>query len=167
LFAMADVIAAPPAGESGLTLDTTTVSARYSPREVWVRTQSRTSHDRRIAITASLAWTFLLPFQWFIMGTGVEVAVSVIWIACLAFPIGYWGAWIVRVRPIRAAARARMVGLPVALALLYVGLVAAPGEFGLPAASALEWIAAVTGLFAGVALAARATTRAAKAHQTD
>jgi hypothetical protein len=167
LFAMADVIAAPPAGESGLTPDTTTVSARYSPREVWVRTRSRTSHDRRIPITASLAWTFLLPFQWFIMGTGVEVAVSVIWIACLVFPIGYWGAWIVRVRPIRAAARARIVGLPIALTLLYVGLVAAPREFGLPAASALEWIAAVTGLFAGVALAARASTPAAKADQTD
>jgi hypothetical protein len=60
-----------------------------------------------------------------------------------------------------------MVGLPVALTLLYVGLVAAPREFGLPAASALEWIAGVTGLFAGVAFAARASTAAAEADQTD
>jgi hypothetical protein len=167
LFAVADILPSAAGGSSGLATDTITVRARYSAREVVVKTLSRTSHDRRIAITASLGWTMLLPFQWFIAGTNSEFAASAIWIACLLLPIGYWGGRIVQFRRTRAAMRARLIGLLSTLALLYVGLVTAPHEFGLTAASPGYWLAALIGILAGAGLAARASDPAAKTVQTD
>lgn len=167
LFALADILPAVSAGDRWQTMDTLTVSARYSTREVWVKTQSRTSYDRRIPITASLGWTMLLPFQWFIKGTRIEFAVSAIWIACLLLPMGYWGGRIVQFRRPRAATRIRMVAVPIAFMLLYVGLVVAPQEFRLPAAPPRDWLAALTGIFAGAVLAARTSERDTKVVQTD
>lgn len=132
--------------------DTLTVSGRYSAGEVWVNAQSRTSHHRRIPITASLGWTMLLPFQWFIEGTPIELVVSAVWIACLLIPIGYWGAGVAQTPRARDATRIWMTAVPIALVLLYVGLVSIPRFFEETAAPPTAWFAALTGILLGGAL---------------
>jgi len=166
-FALPDAFPAVSPSDSALTTDTLTVSARYSAREVWVNAQARTSYDRRIPITASLAWTMLLPFQWFIAGTRTELVVSAIWIACLLFPIGYWLRGVVRFPQAHDAARIRMTAVSIALMLLYVGLVIVPRTFGVTAATPSEWLAALTGILSGAALAPRVSEPDTKVVQTD
>jgi VanZ like family len=167
LVALPDVFPAVSPGDSGLTTDTITVSARYSAREAWVNTQTRTSYDHPIPITASLGWTMLLPFQWFIEGTRIELVVSAIWIACLLLPIGYWGCGVARFPRAHGATRIRMTAVPLALVLLYVGLVVVPHTFGVTAAPPSDWLAALTGILLGGALAPRVSARNAKVVHTD
>ena len=167
-FAVADVFPAVSPGNSGLTTDALTVGARYSAREVSVNTQTvRASYDRRIPITASLGWTMLLPFQWYIEGTSTELVLSAIWIACLLLPFGYWGAGMTRLSRGRDATRIRMTAVPVALVLLYVGLVVVPHVFGVTAAPPSDWLAALTGILLGGALAPRVSPRDTKVVHTD
>lgn len=129
-----------------------TVSASYSAREVWMDARSSANHSRRIPISTSLGWTMLLPFQWFIEGTGAELAVSAIWTACLLLPFGYWASWIVQIRGRRAMTRTAMFAVPGAFAFLYVGLVVVPRGFGLSAAPLHDWFGAFTGIVAGAVL---------------
>jgi hypothetical protein len=152
LFALKGVFPTELPGESGLSTDTITVSARYSARELWARTQWTTSYDRRIPVTASLGWTMLMPFQWFIEGTRVEFVVNTIWLACLLFPIGYWGVVVARVND---PSRFRMSAVPIALLVLSVGLVAVPHAFGMNAAPPSDWLAALTGILMGGAVSLR------------
>jgi hypothetical protein len=161
-FAVPDIFPAVSHGDSGLTKDALSVRARYSAHEVWVNTESaRTSHTRRIPITASLGWTMLLPFQWYIEGTRTEFVVSTLWIACILFPIGYWGAGVNRLTQGRDATTVRIAAVSIALVLLYVGFVVAPRPFGVPAAGVSDWVTAVTGILLGAALAARVFARGA------
>ena len=153
LFAMSDVFAPASEGDSAVSAHTLTVSARYSAREVWMNTRSAPNRDRRIPIAASLGWTMLLPSQWFITGTGIELVVSAIWIVCLALPIGFWARPIVHFRRTYAANVVRIIVVPIVLLLLYVGMVLVPGEFGLAVAPTRDWLAAVTGILAGSAVA--------------
>jgi hypothetical protein len=151
-FALPGVLPAMSPRDNGLTTDTLTVSARYSARELWMSAQARRSYHRRIPITASLGWTMLLPFQWFIEGTPIELIVSAIWIACLLLPIGYWGVGVARFKREHDAARTWMTAVPIALVLLYVGLVALPHAFGVNAAQPIDWLAALSGILVGSAL---------------
>jgi hypothetical protein len=134
---------------------------------VWVNARSATSRNRRFPITASLGWTMFLPFQWFIEGTPTELVVSAIWIACLLFPIGYWVGGVARFRQAHDAARIRMTAISIALVLLYVGLVIIPRTFGVSAATPSEWLAALTGILSGTALAHRASAPEAKTRRRD
>ena len=154
-FALPNAFSALAPGDKGRTRDTLTVSARYSPREVAIWANTSTRLERRIPITASLGWTMLLPFQWFIEGTRVEQIVTSIWIACLLLPIGYWGTWIVRSALARETRRIPMLAIPIALAVLYCGLVLVPRAFGASAAPATDWLAALIGMLLGAALAPR------------
>src|ERR1700693_5256116 len=162
IFAVAHVFSALSRRDNRLTMDTLTVSGRYSAHELSVSTQTKTRYDRRIPITASLGWTMLLPFQWYIEGTNTELVLSAIWIACLLLPLGYWGA--VMTPPSRGghAKRVRMTAVPVGLVLLYVGLVVAPHVFGVTAAPLSDWLAAATGILLGVTLAPPVSPRRAK-----
>jgi hypothetical protein len=162
LFGLADVFPAGSHGDGGLTSDTVTVSARYSAGELWVITPWKTSSDRRIPITASLGWTLLMPFQWFIEGTRFELLVSAIWTACLLSPMGYWAARIFRFPHPYITAGIRMLAMPIVLLLLYLGLFVVPQEFGLSAAPASDWLAAFTGIIMGAALAPRESERGTK-----
>jgi VanZ family protein len=156
-FAVADVFPAVSSGNVGPAADAVTVSARYSTRGVSVNTQTAgTSFERRIPITASLGWTMLMPFQWRIEGTNIELVLSAIWIACLLLPLGYWGGGMTRLSGGRDATRVRMTAVPIALVLLYLGLVVVPQSFGVTAAPLTEWLAALTGIFSGAGLASRA-----------
>jgi len=159
-FAVPDVFPAARSGDNGLMADTLTVSARYSAGEVLLNTHSSTSNDRRIPITASLGWTLLLPFEWLIEGTRFELIASSIWIACLLLPLGYWGGRFALILGTRDGARIRMIGVPITLVLLFVGLVVVPETFGVAAASISDWLAALTGILLGLALARRAIVAA-------
>jgi len=167
LFELSDAFPAVSPGDRGLTADTLVLGARYSAREVWMQRQTRTSYGHRIPLTASLGWTMVLPFQWFIEGTPIELAVSAIWTACLLFPVGYWGGSVARFPRAYAATKIRMTAMSIALLLLYVGLVVVPRAFGVNAATPADWLAALTGILAGAALAARASEPHTKVAQTD
>jgi VanZ family protein len=148
-FALRGALPAVRPAENGATMATLMVSARYSTREVLLNTQTSASHDRRIPITASLGWTLLWPFQWFIEGTGTERVLSALWVACLLLPVGYWAGHVVRSS--RASSN-RMIAVPVVLLLLYVGLVAVPEAFGVNPAPIRDWLAAFTGTLVGSAM---------------
>jgi hypothetical protein len=154
-FSLPDAFAASPSGDSGTRKDTLSVSARYSTREVVISGNTRTGVERHIPITASLGWTMLLPFQWFIEGTRIEHLVNIIWIVCLVLPIGYWGTWFVRCDRAREARRNPMLAVPIALVVLYCGLVLVPQAFGASAALAMDWLAALAGMLSGGVLATR------------
>jgi hypothetical protein len=166
-FALPDAFSAVSPSDGGLTTDTLVTSARYSAREVWLNAQTRTSYDRHIPISASLGWTMLLPFQWFIEGTPAELVVSAIWIACLLLPIGYWGAGVVGFPRAQDATKIRLMSATIALLLLYVGLVVVPHVFGVTAAPPSDWLAALTGILLGGALAPRVSPRDTKVVHTD
>jgi len=154
LFAVADVFQGASSADSGPGTDTVTVGARYSARELAVSKQTvGPTHERRIPITASLGWTMLMPFQWYIEGTNTELFLSAIWIACLLIPLGYWGVGITRVSEERDTTRIRAMAVSIALALLYLGLVVVPQSFGMTAAPLGAWLAALTGILLGAALA--------------
>jgi hypothetical protein len=167
-FAVADIFPAVSHGGSGLINDALSVRARYSAREVLVNTQSvRTSRARRIPITASLGWTMLLPFQWYIEGTRTEFVVSTVWMACLLLPIGYWGAAILRLARRRDATTVRIATMSIAFVFLYAGLVLTPRSFGVSVAGLSDWVAALTGILLGAALAAAIRTGRARCAPAD
>jgi hypothetical protein len=156
-FAVADVFPAVLSGNTGTASDEITVGARYSAREASVNAQTaRATHEHRIPIAASLGWTMVMPFQWYIEGTSTESVLSLTWVACLLIPLGYWGIAMTRASPGRHAARVRMAAVPVTLVLLlYLGLVVLPESFGVTATSFSEWLAALTGIVLGGALGLR------------
>jgi hypothetical protein len=154
-FAFADVFAIVPPDNKGLSTNALTVSAGYSAREAWMNANSGSSHARRIPVSTALGWTMLLPFEWFIEGTNIEIAISAIWTAFLLLPLGYWAFWVVQFRRRRAAMKIRVTAVPIGFLLLFLGLVVAPREFGLSAAPLPDLLAALAGILAGAALAAR------------
>jgi len=91
----------------------------------------------------------LMPFQWYIEGTSTELFLSLIWIACLLIPLGYWGAPMIRPSDGPNPKIIRMTAVPLALLLLYLGLVVVPESFGVTGAPLSGWLAAVIGIVAG------------------
>jgi hypothetical protein len=148
-FAVRDVFPA-ESSATGLASGSVTMGARYSPLEASVNTQSsRANRAHRIPIAASLGWTMLMPFQWYIEGTSTELFLSLIWIACLLIPLGYWGAPMIRPSDGPNPKIIRMTAVPLALLLLYLGLVVVPESFGVTGAPLSGWLAAVIGIVAG------------------
>ena len=131
-------------------------AATYSPREVRF-TSPPEGFDRRIPISVSLGWTLLLPFQWFMQGTSAELAFNALWIAFLLIPIGYWGSFAGQSPTDRNG-----TGIAWALMAVFVvffGLSVAPRVFGLRMSGPLDWLAALSGIAIGAALARIATVR--------
>jgi hypothetical protein len=151
-FSQPDVFPGRARDKPGLGTDTLTAGARYSASEVWMNTRMKTSRELRIEITTSLGWTMLLPFEWLIEDTRTERVASVIWVACLLLPIGYWGRRFVQFSDAGRATRTRVTATMIAIALLYIGSVAVPLAFGVKAASLSDWLAAFAGLLLGAAL---------------
>ncbi|HJP60775.1 MAG TPA: VanZ family protein, partial [Gemmatimonadaceae bacterium] len=132
-----------------------TVRASYSAREVSVNAQSVASQSLRIPIRAAAGWTIFLPFEWFIEGSRAELAISAIWTALLLLPMGYWLA---RAFPFQRAQLSAMMPIAAtvtALLVLYAGTILVPEVFGVNPASGADWLAALVGIFSGVALAPR------------
>ena len=168
VFTQRDLFPGASPRDRGLTTDTLIVTARYSAREVWLNVKrGQVSHVRRIPITASLGWTMLLPFEWFIEGTRTELVVNAIWVACLLLPMGYWGVgagWFFRSQK---GTRIPTPSVLTALALLYAGLVVVPHVFGVTGAPPSDWLAALTGILLGGILRGSRLYRARESGLTD
>ena len=148
--------------------DTLAVSGRYVRREVRMsaRTASET-HRSLIPLTASLGWTLVLPSQWFIEGTRAERVVSVIWVAGLMLPFGYWAPYAARPPRGQYLARTRTLFWLAGVAIIYGGLALAPNAFGLTATPTREWLAALAGVLLGAGLATRIAKQVAQREQDD
>jgi len=168
VFALPRVFPIGPVRDSAMLPDTLRLSARYVSGEVRMNAQTDSAMNvSRVTLTASLGWTFVLPFQWFIEGTPGESVISWIWIVALTIPLGYWISHLARSYRSYRSYRDRAVGfqaLPTllwigSLATLCVGLGLAPHFFGLSLAPVREWLGSLAGLLLGAALAARLTPK--------
>ncbi|MEA2763277.1 MAG: hypothetical protein QOD47_2561 [Gemmatimonadaceae bacterium] len=155
LFAMPHVFAGSIAETGSSSSQPLRLTARYDGREsqLTARTPSMTRR-RDIRVSAALGWTLVLPFQWYIEDTPMELAISLIWTACLTVPIGYLGVCIARRTNTHWSPEGVALGLVAGAATLIAGLVVIPHVFGLPAASMRDWSAVVLGIVGGGALAA-------------
>jgi hypothetical protein len=141
--------------------DTLGLSGRFLSREVRMNAQTGSAtNGNRVSLTASLAWTLVLPSQWFIEGTRAEAVISLIWIVLLMVPFGYWTLHLAH--PQRAAGFQEhptlfWIG---SLVILGVGLGLAPRVFGLSPTPVREWLGGVAGLLIGAGLAAKLPTNA-------
>ena len=136
--------------------DPVMVSGRYVPREV--RMSARTMANVRLSsvpIIASMGWTLVLPWQWFITGTHTELVISWLWVACLALPFGYWAAYAAGLPRSQHTARdPRLIWLAV-VAIVYGGLALAPHTFGLAATPVSQWLTVFCAVLLGGSLATR------------
>jgi hypothetical protein len=134
-------------------VDTLTISADYGSRVASLSAQrEHAKYGRRIPVRSSLGWVMLLPFSWAIEGTPTEAAISMLWIAFLLLPTGYWG-WTGAISS-RHPTRRRFLGVATfAGLLLYIGLLVLPHIFGVGAAPVRDWIVALGAIMVGVGLA--------------
>lgn len=168
LFALPGVFRADSGGRSE-PADTLRLGGSYVANSVRMNAHiGSASNERHIPISGSLGWTMVLPFQWFIEGTLAERVLGWIWTASLLIPLGYWAT---RVTYPFQMQRLRWRPAVIAVAVLTVlttGLVLVPRGFGLSAGRLFDWLAALSGVTTGCALAARgarptAATRSGRA----
>jgi len=156
LFAMPGVFTDGVGQTKASTGEPLTLSASYDGVEAQLTARGRSvSRHQSIAVSSALGWTLALPFQWYIENTRTEMVVSWIWMACLTAPIGFWGAYTARVTDPRRRLLIAVLCFLAGLAILIAGLVRVRYAIGLPAAPLRDWIAAMSGVVAGGALALR------------
>jgi hypothetical protein len=132
------------------------LSGRYLSREVRLNAKTRAAtNGNRVPLTASLAWTLVLPSQWFIEGTRAEVVISLIWIVVLIVPFGYWTSQLANPRRAVGFQERPTLFWIGTLVILGVGLGLAPRAFGLSPTPVREWLGGAAGLLLGAGLAAR------------
>jgi hypothetical protein len=132
-----------------------TLSARYNGWEAQLTARGGSvNRGRRVSVSSSLGWTLALPFQWFIEDTRTEQVVSMVWMACLMVPLGYWGAHITRAINRRESALVVVLCFA-AVGILVGGLVFVRHTLGLPADPIGDWLASVSGILVGGVLASR------------
>ena len=115
-----------------------------------------TTDDREevLRLTPSLGWLFLTPLN--ITVPSRYVLVGVLWLMALAFPAGYWMAFI-GTSGAAAGARAgrgqrsHLLAMGVFAAALATGLVIVPSLAGTAPAAWWEWASSVAGVLAGSA----------------
>src|SRR5688572_25281764 len=112
------------------------------------------TRSSKIALTPALAWTLVLPGQWAIEGTRTELALSLIWMAVLTFPIGYWAAFGATSRRRPDSSVLWTLAWPVGIAMIAVGLGLVPHALGLPTAPVGEWLAVLLGVCLGAGFGA-------------
>jgi hypothetical protein len=155
LFALPRVFPAEPAFQSGRTVDTLGLRGVFRRREVGMSAgPGAGTGSSRIAITPALAWTLVLPGQWAIEGTRTELALSLIWMAVLTFPVGYWAAFGATSNRRHDSPVLWTLTWPVGIAMLAVGLGLTPHAFGLPTAAVGEWLAVLLGVCLGAGFGA-------------
>jgi hypothetical protein len=166
-FSVADVFPARSSSNTGIASDAVTVGARCSAREASVNAQTAgASHEYRIPIAGSLGWTMVMPFQWYVEGTNTEFVLSLIWIACLLIPLGYWETSMSKASQGWHVRRVGMAAVPVTMLLLYFGLVVLPESFGVTATPFSGWLAALSGIVLGGAFGFASTEHGGGSHST-
>lgn len=127
--------------------DTIRFVAEYGRQEVLMRARAGDIvHESRYTLTPSTTWTLIFPFQIWAPDPEVPVLTS-LWLAALLAPVGYWLAWAAGRG--RSAARRAVAAAAAGVALLTLGLVAAPLATGLRPCALWEWCAAAVGLTVG------------------
>jgi glycopeptide antibiotics resistance protein len=139
--------ARPPAHSAA---ETIMISARFNDGTVQLVAQTRSGHrELNLSPRAALAWTVMLPFHGHLQSGGMERVATFLWTSVLLIPFGYWAATLAR--QLERVPALALVG--VLAALLAAGLIVVPVAFALRAATPLDWIAAVSGVGIGAALA--------------
>jgi VanZ family protein len=136
----------PPADSS---LKTFMVTASYSNGAVQIAAQTPSGlRELNVSPRAALAWSAMLPFQWYLEDGGIDRGITFLWTSLLMIPFGYWLAILARnLDPLRD-----FVLLSLFAAMLATGFILVPARFALRGASVLDWIAALIGLGIGSAL---------------
>jgi VanZ family protein len=110
--------------------------------------------SRTVRLGPALGWALVLPRSWPIGPWGTLA--GAFWLAALALPLGYWGAFAAR------GAR-RPLGATIIIAWTVVAIVAgellAPLALGMPMASPAELCASMVGVALGAMLGARMRAR--------
>jgi glycopeptide antibiotics resistance protein len=139
--------AQPPADSAAETL---VISARFNDGTVQIVAQTGSAHrELNFSPRAALAWTVVVPFHGHLESDGMERVAAFLWTSVLMIPLGYWAAALARQLE-RVAAFSLMA---LFAALLVAGLILVPAAFALRGATPLDWIAAVSGVGIGAALA--------------
>ena len=142
-----------PASDQSVGTDTAIVTGRCGRGAVTLTAKRKDfAASRELALAPSLGWTLLLPFQWLIEGSAMEMVASFLWMLVLLIPVGFWLEWAIVDRGSRRRARVVSVSLGV-LVVVSLGLAWLPAAFGVANASVLDWAAALTGLTLGALLA--------------
>ncbi len=131
------------------------VEGSVEPGQIRVSAVSPTrAASRSVQLTVGLGWALLLPRP--VAFTGTPVFGSLVWLALLAFPLGFCAA------AATSPGRASVWWLIVPLTLL-LSLVAVPAAAGIAFSGWTEWVGAITGAIAG-ALTLQITRRAQIVH---
>jgi hypothetical protein len=104
---------------------------------------------QELRLSPSLGWLMLSPFD-IAMGL-IPTWVSAFWLLGLVLPVGYW-IGMVGADQATAGKRVGLTSSVVLLAML-AGLIVAPSLAGTALATPSDWVAALSGLVAGVATA--------------
>jgi glycopeptide antibiotics resistance protein len=128
---------------------TMVITARFSDATMHIDAQSPSTHrELNVSPRAALAWTAMVPFQWYIENTTFEHLATFLWASILLVPLGYWAAGVAH----QSKRRPTLTLIVVVAAILAAGMILVPGAFHLSAATVLDWIAALFGLGVGAAL---------------
>jgi hypothetical protein len=121
------------------TLATDSVAIHGSVRGGRVRLRACTEASgcvtRAIPLSVSRAWSLVSPIE--VASEPLVLTLSVLFLALLFLPLGYWSAW---------------SASPLAPVVAVAGLALLPIALALPIATPLDWVAAALGLGAGAGL---------------
>jgi hypothetical protein len=155
LFILHDVFPDSVFSPESSSVDTLRLAGRYGKGIVQMSAKLGSSMvERRLPVSPALAWTLVTPGRWYISGSAGERFITLLSIALLLIPLGYWStvAGTYTHASLGRGAKApgrRIVTALAVLALFLSGLVAVPVLFGLPALSSIELIAGLGGLVIG------------------
>jgi VanZ family protein len=134
----------PPADSSPTAL---VISARLNDGTVQLAARTPSANrELDLSPRPELAWTAVLPFQWYVENGGIERVATFLWTSVLLIPLGYWAAALVR----QANGGSALAPI-IVLAILAAGLIGVPAAFALKGATTLAWIAALSGVGIGAA----------------
>jgi len=151
-----------PAAANGAQLvlsDTLKLAGEYSTRSAVIRVDSAAvQHQRVFPVTPSLAWMLILPANRYLDGGRLESILSVLWVAALLVPLGFWIGFLFRDGQ-KPGAPPTITLIGGVLALLVMGFVLIPMWMGLRPASASIWLGSLVGLVAGYTVSVAVSQR--------
>jgi hypothetical protein len=108
------------------------------------------THRSEIVLAPTMAWGLVMPFGY---AFGPEAGfLTMIWVAALLLPLGYWAAWTEK----------RVIAIGIVAAAVAAGLGLVPGASGTGPVPLRDWLAALIGVAAGWAARAPATYLASR-----
>jgi hypothetical protein len=155
MFRLEGAFAPCPAPSRGESVDTVRISARYGSNVSLRAERSAFTKERHIALGPELAWTLVLPAQWFLGGGWAEQLITWLWVAASLLPLGFWLAHRARRRDADGLGGQgiswiiHVIGVG---ALLVAGFLVVPIQFGLAPLPGGAWLSAMAGIAAGIGL---------------